>query len=416
MVDGDASERVRHRNALAVSWLAYASSYLGRKGFSAVKKPLQADLGLSTLELGLIDTGFLGAYALGQFVTGVLADRLGSRRVVGIGLLGSAAACALFGLSQSAGLLIACFALNGVFQATGWPGNTRVVAEWTPPERRGRVMSRWSTCYQVGGFVATPLAVVLVFYGGLRAAFFGPALVLAAMGVVSLALLRSPRVAPATEREEQASRRPLADQLIVFKSPLLWLYGTSYFFIKLVRYALLFWLPYYLGEVSGHSTTEAGFIASAFDAGGVVGVLAMGPWSDRSRFTRPGLSALWLVGLAAALGVYALLGRSGIVANVLLLGLIGALLFGPDSLLSGAAAMDAGGERAAATSAGFVNGLGSLGAVLQGLVVPGIAFHFGWTALFPVFVALSLLAALVLLPAARAARKLAGRAALAAPH
>jgi sugar phosphate permease len=406
MVEEDDRERVRHRNALVVSWLAYASSYLGRKGFSAVKKPLQADLGLSTFQLGLIDTGFLGAYALGQFVTGVLADRWGARRVVGLGLLGSAAACALFGLSRGAGLLIACFALNGLFQASGWPGNTRVVAEWTPTGRRGLVMSRWSTCYQVGGFVATPLAVVLVFYGGLRAAFFGPALVLAAMGALSLAVLRSPRASPSVEGMDQSSRRPLADQLFVFKSSLLWFYGTSYFFIKLVRYALLFWLPYYLAEVFGHSTTEAGFIASAFDAGGVVGVLAMGPWSDRSRFTRAGLSAVWLVGLAAALGAYALFGRSGIVANVLLLGLIGALLFGPDSLLSGAAAMDAGGERAAATSAGFVNGLGSLGALLQGLVVPAIAAQFGWKALFPVFVVLSLLAALVLVPAARAARKL----------
>jgi sugar phosphate permease len=406
MVDEADREHARHTSALVVSWLAYASSYLGRKGFSAVKKPLQADLGLSTFQLGLIDTGFLGAYALGQFVSGVLADRFGARRVVGIGLLGSAAACALFGFSRSAGLLVACFALNGLFQATGWPGNTRVVAEWTPPERRGRVMSRWSTCYQVGGFIATPLAVVLVFYGGLRAAFFGPALVLAVMGVVSLALLRSPRMATVPAQAEQGSRRPLADQFFVFKSPLLWLYGTSYFFIKLVRYALLFWLPYYLAEVSGHTTTEAGFIASAFDAGGVIGVLAMGPWSDRSRFTRAGLSALWLVGLAVALGAYALLGRSGIVANVVLLALIGALLFGPDSLLSGAAAMDAGGERAAATSAGFVNGLGSLGALLQGLVVPAIAAHLGWRALFPLFVALSLLAALVLVPAARAARRL----------
>jgi sugar phosphate permease len=404
MADADDRERARYRSALAVSWLAYASSYLGRKGFSAVKKPLQSELGLSTLQLGLIDTAFLGAYALGQFVSGVLADRVGSRRVVGIGLLGSAAACAMFATSRTAALLIACFALNGLFQSTGWPGNTRVVAEWTPPARRGRVMSRWSTCYQVGGFVATPLAVVLVLYGGLRAAFYGPALVLAAVGVLSLALLRSPRVVAAQGEPTQASRRPLADQLFVFKSPLLWLYGTSYFFIKLVRYALLFWLPYYLAEVHGHSTTQAGFVASAFDAGGIVGVLVMGPLSDRSRFGRAGLSALWLVGLAAALGAYAVLGQFGTVANVVLLGLIGALLFGPDSLLSGAAAMDAGGERALATSACFVNGLGSLGALLQGLVVPAIASHFGWRALFPIFVVLSLLAALVLVPAARGSR------------
>jgi OPA family sugar phosphate sensor protein UhpC-like MFS transporter len=269
-------------------------------------------------------------------------------------------------------------------------------------------MSLWSTCYQVGGLVATPLAVELATHGSWRSAFRGPAFALAVIGVLSLVSIRSPRAA-AGSSPGAGAKAALADQLFVFKSPLLWLYGTSYFFIKLIRYALLFWLPYYLAEAVGHSTARAGFISVAFDAGGIVGVLAIGRPSDRSRFTRAGLAALWLVGLAAALGAYAAFGRLGVVPNALLLALVGALLFGPDSLLSGAAAQDAGGPRAAASAAGFVNGLGSIGALLQGLVVPAIASRFGWQALFPTFVGLSLLAALVLVPAGRAARAVAAR-------
>lgn len=397
-------ERERRRLALAVSWLAYATSYLGRKGFGAVKKPLQDELGLSTAELGLIDTGFLAAYALGQFGSGVLADRIGSRRLVGIGLLGSAAACIAFGASSGVWALVVCFSLNGLLQSTGWPGTTRVVVEWTPPERRGRVMSLWSTCYQVGGLVATPLAVELSRHGSWRSAFRGPALALAAVGVLSLLFLAPPRDALGTSSAPSTAPPALSDQLVVFRSPLLWLYGTSYFFIKLIRYSLLFWLPYYLAEVGGYTTAQAGYLSVAFDAGGIVGVLAIGSPSDRSRFTRAGLSALWLVGLAAALGAFTLVGRLGVVPNALLLGVIGALLFGPDSLLSGAAAQDAGGLRAAASATGFVNGLGSFGALLQGLVVPAVAASLGWRALFPLFVALSLMAALVLVPAARAIR------------
>jgi sugar phosphate permease len=41
----------------------------------------------------------------------------------------------------------------------------------------------------------------------------------------------------------------------------------------------------------------------------------------------------------------------------------GALLYGPDSLLSGAAAQDLGGPNAAALAIGMINGLGSVGAV-----------------------------------------------------
>jgi sugar phosphate permease len=47
---------------------------------------------------------------------------------------------------------------------------------------------------------------------------------------------------------------------------------------------------------------------------------------------------------------------------------------------------------------GFVNGIGSIGPILQGLLVPSLAKHYGWQALFPTLVALALCAALVLLP------------------
>jgi sugar phosphate permease len=399
----EAVDRAR-RVALVVSWIAYATSYLGRKGFSAVKKPLEEDLGLSISQLGLVDTAFQATYALGQFASGVLADRVGSRRVVGFGLLGSAAACFACGLSNAAIALIVFFGLNGLFQSTGWPGTTRVVAEWTPPARRGRVMSVWSTCYQVGGLVATPLAVQLALRGSWRTAFIGPALVLAVVGVVSLVSLRSPQVAAQPEQLRTTERTALSSQLFVFKSAILWSYGTSYFFIKFIRYALLLWLPYYLETAIGYSRSESGYLAVLFDAGGILGVLAIGYRSDRSRFSRAGLSALWLVGLAVALGAYAWLGSSSAVANGALLALIGVLLFGPDSLLSGAAAQDAGGPHAAASAAGFVNGLGSIGALVQGLVVPPLVTRYGWDAVFPAFVALALLSALVLVPIVRRAR------------
>jgi sugar phosphate permease len=41
------------------------------------------------------------------------------------------------------------------------------------------------------------------------------------------------------------------------------------------------------------------------------------------------------------------------------------MAMGPDSLLSGAAAMDVGSRRQAAVAAGVINGLGSIGPILQ---------------------------------------------------
>src|SRR2546430_14746005 len=50
-------------------------------------------------------------------------------------------------------------------------------------------------------------------------------------------------------------------------------------------------------------------------------------------------------------------------------GLVGFMLYGPDTLLCGAASVHVAGEKNAVAVAGLVNGLGSLGPVLQEEVI-----------------------------------------------
>src|SRR3954471_17854935 len=98
----DADLRAQTGNRVAVfvlTWTAYAAYYFGRKGFPVVKSTLQDRLGLSVGMLGWIDTGYLAAYAVGQFLSGIIGDAIGPRKLIGLGMLGVAAACAAFGLS-----------------------------------------------------------------------------------------------------------------------------------------------------------------------------------------------------------------------------------------------------------------------------------------------------------------------------
>jgi MFS transporter, OPA family, sugar phosphate sensor protein UhpC len=125
----------------------------------------------------------------------------------------------------------------------------------------------------------------------------------------------------------------------------------------------------------------------------------LGALSDRMpHIPRSVFAAASLVGLAGALYLYLQIGGAGPLANFLGMALVGALLFGPDALISGAAAQDAGGPMAAAMAAGVVNGLGSIGGVAQELVTRGVSERFGWTALFYVFLALSVISAVSLAP------------------
>lgn len=395
----------RQRNLVwGVTWLAYASYYLGRKNFSTAKHALESAKVLDLQALGYIDSGYLAAYSLGQFVSGALGDRVGARRLIGYGLIASATLCMAFGQASSALLLMALFTLNGVAQATGWPGVTRAMTEWTTPNNRGTVMGLWSTCYQVGPLVAGPLAGLLIGLYGWRSAFRVPAVLMVLVAALVLLLVKpgpsEARAAPLTSSESAAERR-LA-QRAVLKSRALWSYGASYFFIKFTRYALQLWLPYYLHKQLGYTDAKASYVAAAFEAGGLFGVIAIGSLSDKRSLGRVPLSAASLLGLALALLACAKLVGDNTWLNAALLASIGALLFAPDSILCGAAAQDVGGRQAASMATGFVNGVGSLGALLVGLTLPPLVNQLGWGGLFPFLVGMAMLAALCLLPVLRA--------------
>lgn len=81
--------------------------------------------------------------------------------------------------------------------------------------------------------------------------------------------------------------------------------------------------------------------------------------------------------------------------------LIGILVIGPDSVLSGTIAQDIGkraglGGKAVGTLAGIVNSVGSSGAILQGIATAFISERYGWPALFAVFVVFAAISAGIL--------------------
>jgi sugar phosphate permease len=389
-----------HVVAFAVTWLAYATYYLGRKGFAVSKARIRKEMGIGEGTLATIDTGYLTAYAVGQFVSGLVGDRVGARRLVSFGMIAAALTCAAFGAGRTATALFVAYTLNGLAQSTGWPGTTKGIAEWTPVRLRGMVMGFWCTCYQIGGLVATLFCTWLLGRYGYPSAFFVPAICLAGVGLLVAFALRPGPYSAVVSPKETPPR--LGFHLAPLRNKTLWSYGVAYFFIKLIRYSFLFWLPYYLHTSIGWSEVKAGYLSTWFELGGVVGAISIGLVSHRlAHVSRSIVAATSLVGLASALVVYAWLAPTSDVPQAALMTLIGALLFGPDSLVSAAAAQDAVDPAAAATATGFVNGVGSLGAILQGYVTVGLRQAFGWSAVFYAFVGFALLSAAALAPTFR---------------
>lgn len=358
---------------------------------------LSRNLGFSKDDLAHLIFLYSLTYSCGQFVSGSLADGIGARRVVAAGMILSAAAALAMADARALWAFAALQVVNGVAQSAGWPGLVKITAVWFEPARRGVLMAWWSTNFVVGGFVATilatwfatgPLAQRLGWKGGL----IGPAILLILVAGIFVFLVRGGLQRPQRKREsvESAWRE-------VLSSPALWSIAACYFCLKLMRYTFLFWLPLYMVERLGYSAADAGYMSSAYELVGFLGVPLAGYLSDRVMHGRRfPVGAGMLLGLALACLVFPRLSALGPSGNLLAIGLVGVLTFGPDTLMGGAATQDAANPAAAATAAGFINGVGSMGQLASPLLVAVVVRGTGWDGLFGLFVVVSLIGAAVL--------------------
>lgn len=373
----------------SITWLAYAGFYLTRKAFSVAKNELKKPevMGLTKGQMSLMDGAYSAAYAAGQFFWGTLGDRLGPRRVVLFGMMASLLTCALMGISTTAFLMGALFTLQGLWQASGWAPLAKNMGEFFSQRERGSIMGFWCTNYALGGFVASIIAGYAAVWWGWRYAFFVPSALLLAVWFLFYLFQRDrpedaglpsieqyhgeqpevilPKDTPASEPD-----RSWTVVLDVLRNRMVWFLASVYFLVKPTRYLLLFWSPVYIAERLGTNTADSGVLSSMFDLAGPIGTLAGGVISDKLfHAKRMPICVLACLILAALMIVFPFIPFTRLTMGVGMF-IIGFLIYIPDSLIAGAAAIDFGTKKGASTANGLINGCGSLGQMI-GVMLPG---------------------------------------------
>ncbi len=156
----------------------------------------------------------------------------------------------------------------------------------------------------------------------------------------------------------------------VLQNRMVWFLAAVYFLVKPTRYLLLFWSPVYVSERLGTDTASSGLLGSMFDLAGPLGTLAGGSISDKLfNSKRMPICVLSLLMLAVLMVAFPFIpiSRLGMGVGMFVMGF---LIFIPDSLISGAAALDFGSKRGASTANGVINGFGSVGQMI-GVTLPG---------------------------------------------
>lgn len=405
----------------ALSWLAYAAFYFPRSAFSAAKVGILGEGFADRAMLGLADSAYLAAYAVGQFVWGALAERWGTRVVVGGGMVMAGVAALFMGLVPAVWLFFPLMIVQGLAQSTGWSGLCKNIASFFTISRRGRAMGFFSTSYAFGGLVGAPFTgwIAYSLFDNWRYAFIAGTGAIAVAFVLFLIFQRnSPRECglPGIDEDpsllddahtgeiqqvvaEEKSRFSIHDLLAAVRQDRMVLQlGIVYFLLKPARYAILLWGPVLVLEAMPHlDAITAVLVPVSFGIAGVVAPVIAGWVSDSvfgARRVPPSVISLGLLVVALCLWQPVTQLDSLPLISVLL-AFVGLTAYSADAMISGVAAVDFGTSRHAAGATGFINGCGSVGAILGGLL-PGF---FSGVVIFYVFAAAALVSAILLAPA-----------------
>jgi len=169
--------------------LAHFSHHL----LTALPAPLlpfiRDDFALNYTQAGLVVSVFSLSYGIGQLPAGWIADRIGPRIMITVGICGVALVGLLVGLSQTYVMLIALLALMGLVGGGYHPSAAPMISASVEPRNRGRALG----FHLIGGsgsyFLAPLIAAAAAATWGWRGSFIGLAVPTMIFGITFYVLL-----------------------------------------------------------------------------------------------------------------------------------------------------------------------------------------------------------------------------------
>jgi len=341
-------------------WTSYATYYFGKVNLSIVVPALLVTYqNLNMYSLGLISSGFFFTYAIGQFLHGQISERYNPFAYISVGLIGSAIMNMILGFSG--GFFIILFVgevLDGGFQSMGWSSIVRANAEMQATARdRERTSTILGTSYQVGNSIAWLISAFAVGTWGWEAGFWIASVFLVTRGITLL--ITKPKI-------EFKPKQKIKTQVKATLSFPIVMSGFSLCLLNMVRYGVISWIPLYFFLEGNFTVGEMGqiglkvFLIPIF---GVFGTLIY----NKIKVDKDITSTIFLVLLGISFVIFPY--TSGLVATLVLL--VGSFfLYGPHVFIVATCPSRFKEDAVVAASTGFIDGMGYIGTVLIGIIVP----------------------------------------------
>jgi len=382
-------------------------NYIDRSVFGVVAPVVRGEFDINDADYGLITSGFLLAYGIGQLISGPLIDRLGTKRAFSYAAIFWSVATILHALGRGLWSFFTLRIILGLAEAANFPAASKAVAQWFPANERSTAVAIFMLGAGLGAIITPPLTIWTMQSLGWQWAFIIPG----SMGLVWVMLWQRwyhpPEAHPSLEPAEQAlilenrsGQQSQAGWRALLSHRAFWGILIARVVSDFPFYFFLFWLPQYLIDVRGFDLRAIALFAwlpwVAADLGALVGgslsssLVTKGQSINRARKTVIWLGAV-LVAVAVVPAYYtdsSALALAFICFGLFAIQIKGAVFFTLPTDLFPA-------DRVA-TVWGVFGAVGSLGGSLLGLLAGFMIQGAGYESVFLMIASLHLISALLL--------------------
>lgn len=276
--------------------LCYLVAWLDRMAINMTIPLIREELHIGPERIGWILSAFFLGYSLFQIPGGMLADRIGPRKVILAALAWWSVFTALTGAVGGLASMLAVRFLfgvgEGIFPAAVW----KIIGNWYSKKNRGTANAIILSSVAFGPAISSLLLAWLLPHLGWRVSFYllgvaGVLCVIAAWLFVTNSIHENPHVTREELEEFERDARSQAansEQTLekasfgqLLRSPAIWVLFLVALIYNLTMYGWLNWLPTYLLEVKKLSLTRTGVVGSLPFLCGGIGCTLAGYVSDR---------------------------------------------------------------------------------------------------------------------------------------
>lgn len=287
------------RFAFTILFLINVLNYADRYVLPAVLPKIQADLGLTPIQEGLLGSSFLFVYAIATLPLGVWADRSIRKNIVALCVGIWSVATVLAGFTVNFLQLFSVRSVLGIGEAGYAPASLSLLGDFFAKEKRGRILSYWSSGTLLGAALGFALGGLIADAFGWRYAFFLVGIPGLIAAYLAWRMLEPKRGASESEESGELVANRVQEHGSIGKDfqgslkklrhiSTYWTLVAALVFSFFTIGGTSFWLPTYIVDSFHLSVGRAGLISAAVLVGsGLIGTVAGGWLADYVQRRRP---------------------------------------------------------------------------------------------------------------------------------